>query len=117
MKGKFMELLARHGAGHAALGDMIRKGDALSSEVAAFLAGIDPAAREAALALIVEEVADKLASPGGANGKPSPELLEWARKTFDLEEFKAGVREVEETGGLRFEAFIGEIEERVKGRE
>src|SRR5436305_12773911 len=95
MKGKFMELLARHGAaGHAALGDMIRKGDALSSEVAAFLAGIDPPAREAALGLIVEEVTERLATPAGAtgaaDGKPSPELLEWARKTFDLGEFKAG---------------------------
>ena len=40
-----------------------------------------------------------------------PEVLEHARQTFDLEEYLAEVREIEKTGGVRFEDFIGEIEE------
>jgi len=40
-----------------------------------------------------------------------PELLEWARQTFDEEEFLAQVHEVEASGGLRFEDFIQEIED------
>jgi hypothetical protein len=46
-----------------------------------------------------------------------PDLLEWARQTFNEEEFMADVREIRETGGLRFEDFIGEIEQRITGRE
>lgn len=50
--------------------------------------------------------------------EPVPaELLEWARQTFDEEDYQAGVREIQQTGGVRFEDFIGEIEERTKGRE
>jgi hypothetical protein len=45
-----------------------------------------------------------------------PDLLAWARQTFDEAEYLAGVREIEETGGVKFEDFIGEIEERVKRR-
>ena len=47
----------------------------------------------------------------------SPDLLEWARQTFDEEEFMAGVREIRQTGGVRLEDFIGDIERRVKGCE
>lgn len=39
----------------------------------------------------------------------SPEMLAWARQTFDLGEYLAGVREIEGTGGLPLEAFIDEI--------
>ncbi len=45
-----------------------------------------------------------------------PELLEWARQTFDEEEFLAEVREIEATGGLRLEDFIAELEARVRSR-
>jgi hypothetical protein len=45
-----------------------------------------------------------------------PDLLAWARQTFDAAEFFAEVAEIEQTGGVKFEDFIGEIEERVKGR-
>src|SRR5262249_22211858 len=38
-----------------------------------------------------------------------PEILEWARQTFDEEEFLAQVREIEATGGLRLEDFIAEV--------
>ncbi len=46
-----------------------------------------------------------------------PEIMEWARRTFNKEEFLAGVREIEQTGGLRLEDFIDELEQRVRGRE
>jgi hypothetical protein len=49
--------------------------------------------------------------------KTPPDLLAWARQTFDEAQYLAGVREVEETGGVKFEDFIGEIEERVKRRD
>lgn len=45
-----------------------------------------------------------------------PELLEWARQTFDEEEFLAQVREIEATGGLKLEDFIAEVEARARSR-
>jgi hypothetical protein len=45
-----------------------------------------------------------------------PEILEWARQTFDEEEFLAQVREIEATGGLSLEDFIAEIEARARGK-
>jgi hypothetical protein len=41
-----------------------------------------------------------------------PDLLAWARQTFDEREFLEAVREIQETGGLRLEDFIAEIEAR-----
>ncbi len=46
----------------------------------------------------------------------SPELLEWARQTFDEEEFLAQVQEIETTGGLHLENFIAEVEARALAR-
>ena len=46
-----------------------------------------------------------------------PDLLAWAQQTFDVEEYRAGVREILETGGKQLEAFNGEIEAVVRGRE
>ena len=43
-----------------------------------------------------------------------PEILEWARQTFDEAEFLARVREIEATGGLRLEDFIAELEARAR---
>ena len=45
-----------------------------------------------------------------------PELLAWARQTFDEEEFLADVREIEATGGLRLEDFIAEVEARARSK-
>ena len=45
-----------------------------------------------------------------------PEIIEWARQTFDEEEFLARMREIEATGGLRLEDFLSEIEARVRSR-
>jgi hypothetical protein len=47
----------------------------------------------------------------------TPELLEWARRTFNEEEFLAGLREIEATGGLELKDFIHELEEEATPRE
>lgn len=44
-----------------------------------------------------------------------PDLLAWARETFDEQEFWDGVREIEETGGVPFETIIAEVEVIVRG--
>jgi hypothetical protein len=43
-----------------------------------------------------------------------PEILEWARQTFDEKDFLAQVREIEATGGIRLEEFIAELEARAR---
>jgi hypothetical protein len=45
-----------------------------------------------------------------------PEILAWARQTFDEEEFLRQVREIEATGGLRLEDFLAELEARVRSK-
>ena len=45
-----------------------------------------------------------------------PEIVEWARQTFDEEEFLAHVREIEATGGVRLEDFIAELEARARAK-
>jgi hypothetical protein len=45
-----------------------------------------------------------------------PEILEWARQTFDEEEFLRQVREIEATGGLPLEDFIAELEARARSK-
>ena len=43
------------------------------------------------------------------------EIVEWARQTFDEQEFLSQVHEIEATGrGLRLEDFIAEIESRAR---
>lgn len=53
--------------------------------------------------------------PGVTDGFPfaklSPELLEWARQQVNEEEIIAGMREIEETGGLEFRDLLPELEE------
>lgn len=44
----------------------------------------------------------------------SLEILEWARQTFDEEDFLTQVREIEATGGLALEDFIAELEARAR---
>jgi len=48
--------------------------------------------------------------------RPTPEMLEEARRTFDEAEYLAGVREIEAGGGYRLEDFIEEIERIVNGK-
>ena len=45
-----------------------------------------------------------------------PEIVEWARQTFDEDEFLTQVREIEATGGLQLEDFIAEVEARARSR-
>jgi hypothetical protein len=53
--------------------------------------------------------------PGVTDGFPfaklSPELLEWARQQINEEEIVAGMREIEETGGLELSDFLPELEQ------
>jgi hypothetical protein len=46
-----------------------------------------------------------------------PEMIEWIRQTFDEAEYLAAAREVEQSGGVRFEDFIGDIERTVDGND
>ena len=46
----------------------------------------------------------------------SRELVEWARQTFDEEEFLAQVREIEASGGLQLEGFLPEVEARARSK-
>ena len=46
-----------------------------------------------------------------------PDVLDKARREFDEGEYLAEVREIERTGGVRFEDFIGEVEGQVRPRE
>ena len=48
--------------------------------------------------------------PEFASDKPSPEILEWARKQHTPDEIAALFREMRETGGLELKDFIGELE-------
>ncbi len=46
--------------------------------------------------------------------KVPAEIVEWARQTFDEDEFLEQVREIETTGGVGLEAFIAELEARAR---
>ena len=62
--------------------------------------------------------------PTGPTGDPGPippsgvhpDLLDYARQTFNLEEYLVAVRQAEAEGGaLPLEAFIGELEALARG--
>ena len=44
-----------------------------------------------------------------------PDLLAWAKQTFDLEEYLEGVREIQAGGGKTLESFIAEVEAAARG--
>ena len=48
--------------------------------------------------------------------KIPPEILEWARQTFDEEEFLEQVREIVAKGGLHLEDFLPEVEARARSK-
>lgn len=55
----------------------------------------------------------------GPPGAPLPErvppdLLAWARRTFDEEKYVAEMDELLQQGKVRFEDFIGEVEKRAR---
>lgn len=45
-----------------------------------------------------------------------PDLLEWARQTLDVDEVMADIREIERTGGVKFEDLIAELEATVRSK-
>jgi hypothetical protein len=47
--------------------------------------------------------------------RPSQEMLEEARRTFDEAEYLAAVREIERTGGVQIDDLIAELERRANG--
>jgi hypothetical protein len=47
----------------------------------------------------------------------TPEIMEWARRTFNEEEFLAGLREIEATGGVEITDLIQEPEQEATSRE
>jgi hypothetical protein len=65
--------------------------------------------------------AEQAAVPPEVSGwtmyRTPPEVLARERQTFNEEEFRAEVRKIEETGGLKLEDFIEELEEAVRRRE
>jgi hypothetical protein len=44
-----------------------------------------------------------------------PDLLAWARQTFDAREFLEGVRDIEANGGEPLESFIAAVEAAARG--
>ena len=46
-----------------------------------------------------------------------PDLLAWARQTFDEREYQEGVRDIEATGGRTFDELVAEVEARMRGHE
>jgi hypothetical protein len=48
---------------------------------------------------------------GVPDGKLAPELRAWEGRAFDREAFLAGLREVEQTGGVELKDFLHELEE------
>ena len=60
--------------------------------------------------------------PPGPGGAPfpvepiHPDLLAWARQTFDLEAFEAEILKYRAGGALRLEDFIDQIEARALGK-
>jgi hypothetical protein len=55
--------------------------------------------------------------PSPGSGKLPPELREWARQQFNEDEFLAGLREVEETGGVELKDFLQELEQEAGPRD
>jgi hypothetical protein len=44
------------------------------------------------------------------------DLVEWARQTFDEQDFLKDVHEIKATGGLQLEDFIAEVEARSRSK-
>lgn len=45
-----------------------------------------------------------------------PEMLAWARQTFNEEEFLADIREIKATGGVQLKDFLAELDQRAKSQ-
>ena len=112
MSQDFLDVLARHATADdpQRLDAAVRVLRTLSHQMVLVLDGLkDVSAQEEILSRFNASVLASLADRPQATSI-APELLQWARQTFDREEFMAGVREIEETGGLKFEDFVEELE-------
>lgn len=103
---RFLEFLARlysvqkEGAGPSQNGNVA----ALAAEFAAVLTGISEEHLWEAAPAVNGEV--------GRSSRLTPEIRAWAAQQFNEEELCAGLREIEETGGLEFHEFVHELEPR-----
>jgi hypothetical protein len=139
MHRSFAEVFGRHGSAGTPENQeaLARALDAAFRDIARALLPCSPALREDLLSALTQRVrtllneTDALARqmppapeangtgewnlPGVTNGFPwaklSPEPMEWARQGINEEEIIAGMREIEETGGLEFRDLFPELEE------
>jgi hypothetical protein len=90
---------------------------ALSQRLAALLTPLNQQARDEVLFAVSRELLlqDQRACANGADLPQqqvhSPELREWIRQRYPIEETLAALREVREKGGLELADFIHELEE------
>lgn len=103
---RFLQFLARldsvqkNGAG----GAEHQKIDALGADLAAVLIGISEER--------LWESAPTVNGDVKGFSDVTPEIRAWAAQQFSDEELLAGLREIEETGGLEFHEFVHELEPR-----
>lgn len=67
--------------------------------------------------LATQQAAETAQANGVASGKPSAELMSWARQNINEEEVVAEIRQIRQTGGVKLEDFIGELEAKVTASE
>jgi hypothetical protein len=83
-------------------------------EASARLLALTPPAALDLLPLIEQRIVSRFreieAGGGPSPATPSPETLEWARRRFTDEEAAAGLRDIRETGGLKFDDVIRGLE-------
>src|SRR4051794_31439094 len=65
---------------------------------------------------VPDEKTARLVPPESSPGV-TPELLDWAQRTFSEEEFRAGLADLKATGGRELGDFIREIEREVAPHE
>jgi hypothetical protein len=115
MSQEFLDPLTRLAPGEKPerLAAMAAELSALKGWLASFMNGLKGEdAQQEALACVFASALAALKN-GQAGPEPTrltPEELEWARSQIDLEEIRAGVEEIERTGGLELRDFIHEIE-------
>ena len=116
MSQDFLDVLARHASSNdpERLDAAAKELRALSRQMACVLVAMkDASAWPEVLSQFNASVlgeAKLIASLAEGQLTTAP-LLDWARQTLDKQEFLDGVREIEETGGLKFEDFVGELEQ------
>jgi len=126
MSNRFLDVLARHTAnkeqGPEQKAAIARELQELCAHVAELLSPHPQAARQEVLGEFsagalepekndVDELPPDFVAIDPVTGKPTPELIEWARQQYTEEQNMASIREVMATGGLELKDFIRELEE------